>query len=317
MYKRTSFTGRVAAIERLEVRTLYTFVPVAGVAPVVDNDGNSYVLGSDGPLMAVRRFTPDGEPDSAWAPDGVYNVSTFLGGPPDGVVREVDIPRAMTIDTARKTLFVAGSTDDQWAVARINIPSGDTGWSWHAHFLTGTADALSLDFSRPAPRLGVAGTSATGEVQLAVLFAYDGPLGPDDPGPSHNGGAFDPSFGGGTGYATAPASASPASAGASGAVAASAVLKLDNLPFFNRGSANDEWLVQRTVTSANPGGATLTRKAVVGFRPDGTLSPRFANNRGVALFTLWGDRPVAPSGTLQPTRSRDAALSLAQSADLL
>jgi hypothetical protein len=266
--------------------------------------------------MAVRRFTPDGEPDSAWAPDGDYNLSTFQGGSPDGQINEVDVPRAMTIDTAHNTLFVAGSTDDQWAVARINIPWGDSGWSWHAHFLTGTADALSLDFSRPDPRLGVAGTSATGEVQLAVLFAYDGPWGPDDPSPPHPGGTFDTSFGGGTGYATAPAPASPASTGASGAVAASAVLKLDNLPFFNRGSANDEWLVQRTVTYPNPGGASVTRKAVVGFRPDGTMSPRFANNRGLALFTIWGDGAVAPHVGSAVLTGRSRAFDLAQPLNL-
>ena len=316
MSKRMSLPRQISGIEALEVRTLYSFVPAAGVASVVDNDGNSYVLGSDGPRMAVRRFTPEGEPDSAWAPDGVYNLNTFQ---PQDQEDEVDIPRAMTIDTQRRTLFVAGSTNDQWAVARINIPWGDSGWAWHAHLLTGTADALSLDFSKPAPRLGVAGTSAAGEVQLAVLYAYDTPDGPVQPTPIHSGGTLDTSFGGGTGYATAPAPASAASAHASGTVAASAVLKLDNLPFFNTGAANDEWLVRRTVTSSPgaDGAAATSQPSVIGFRRDGTISPRFANNRGVALFTLWGNRPIGARNAPAPLQSGGGAtLNLAHSTEL-
>jgi len=113
--------------------------------------------------------------------------------------------------------------------------------------------------------------------------------------------------------------ASAASAHASGTVAASAVLKLDNLPFFNTGAANDEWLVRRTVTSSPgaDGAAATSQPSVLGFRRDGTISPRFANNRGVALFTLWGNRPIGARNAPAPLQSGGGAtLNLAHSTEL-
>ena len=72
--------------------------------------------------------------------------------------------------------------------------------------------------------------------------------------------------------------------------------------------------MRQTVTSA--GRAAVSHQSVIGFRGDGTVSTRFANNRGVALFTLWGDRRVVPAKASVSLSSPGPALSLAQSTDL-
>jgi hypothetical protein len=277
----------IMAIEGLETRLLFAFTAAQPpIAPVVDDAGNSYVLGTDDLRMAVARYKPNGELDTAWANDGVHTMAKFT----DEEVQ--DVPTAMTI-SKYGYLFVAGSSSGQWAVGRVNIDSAGSGQAWEGHYLTGTVNALSLDRSRDDRRLGVAGTSASGEVQVAVLYSFD------TPGPGsefHNGGTFDTSIGGGAGFVTAPASIYKLPASSAVSTSAAAIVKRDDLPSVRPGEGGNEWLVQGTVNYSPGNGSKRSRSFVVDFRPDGSSTARFDRGRGAASFDLFGGSAISSGG---------------------
>ena len=146
-----------------------------------------YVLGTDDLRMAVARYKPGGELDTGWAIDGVHTMQRF------DLDDVQDVPTSIVIDKYGQ-LFVAGSSNGQWAIGRVNIDSAGTGWAWQSHYFTGTVNALALDESQDERRLAVAGTTAAGEIRVAVLYSYDTGV------PDQNGGGLDTSFGDGAGY---------------------------------------------------------------------------------------------------------------------
>jgi hypothetical protein len=249
----------------------------------MDRAGNSYVLGTQGPRMAVTRYTPAGQLDAAWADHGTYVMSRFTA---DDVA---DIPKAIVIDRSNQLLYVAGSSDNEWAVGRVVI--NDTGLhSWKSRFLTGTASALWLDTSENNFRLGVAGTSANGEIQVAVLYAVDTRVSGQ---PFHSGGTLDTSFGNGTGYATAPASLLRVPGNFASSVSVSSLVERDDLSGVPAGEGENEWLVSGTVTfSPGHSGMTRSRPVVVDFQPDGTAAARTGNGNAGAPLDVFGRRPV-------------------------
>ena len=282
--------------EALESRVLFAFTPAQPpIPPVVDPARNTYVLGTDGLRMAVARYKPGGALDTGWAIDGIHTMSRFTR---DDVQ---DVPKAITIGRYGH-LFVAGSSGGQWAVGRVNIDSAGYNHAWQGHYLTGTVTALWLDRSEDETRLGVAGTNADGDVQVAVLYAFDS----DDPGNSHPGGSLDTSFGGGTGFATAPDSVFKLPAGSFVSASAWGLVERDDLPFVPAGAGENEWLVGATVTySPSQGGQDRSRAlAVVDFRPDGSSTARLDRGGSKAMVDLFDGRAIAAGveGVQAPAR---------------
>jgi hypothetical protein len=270
-------------IEGLEARLLFAFAPAQpAIPPVVDPQGNSYVLGTDDLRMAVARYKPNGDLDTGWAIDGVHTMQRF------DLDDVQDVPTSIVIDKYGQ-LFVAGSSNGQWAIGRVNIDSAGTGWAWQAHYFTGTVNALSLDEAQDERRLGVAGTTATGEIQVAVLYSYDTGV------PDQNGGGLDTSFGDGAGYVTAPASTYRLGPSSSPSASASALVQRADLPFAQPGQGKNEWLVRGTVGSpAAASGVTRSRPVVVDFLPDGSARAQFDNARGQVWSDLFSDHRVNP-----------------------
>jgi hypothetical protein len=241
------------------------------------------VLGTDDLRMAVARYKPTGELDTGWAIDGVHTMQRF------DLDDVQDVPTSIVIGKYGH-LFVAGSSNGQWAIGRVNIDSAGTSWAWQSHYFTGTVNALALDEAQDERRLGVAGTTAAGELQVAVLYSYDTGI------PDQNGGGLDMSFGNGAGYVTAPASTYKLSAGAPVA-SASALVKRADLPSARSVAGGNDWLVRGTLTSSQATGAPArSRPVVVDFLPDGSTRAQFDNARGQAWSDLFSVSPIRRSG---------------------
>jgi len=270
-------------MEQLEARVLFAFAPAdPPIAPVMDAAGNSYVLGTDGLRLAVARYKPSGELDTGWAIQGVDTMQFRSEN-------TQDVPAAIVI-SRYGTLFVAGNSGGEWAIGRLEPTVAGHGQHWQAHYLPGTVKALWLDTSENDMRLGVAGTDPAGNIQVAVLYPYDVVR----ERPFHNGGSFDTSFGGGTGYAVAPASIYKLPPGSYKNVSVTGLAERDDLPSARPGEGENEWLVSGTVTYS-PGNSNKdrSRAVVVDFRPDGSSIAQFDRGRGEATTDPFGCRALA------------------------
>jgi hypothetical protein len=243
------------------------------IASVVDDDGTTYVLGTDGKRMAVTRFTTAGAVDTSWTATGSYTLTPFT------TATNQDTPRAMAIDKDSNLLYVAGSSGGKWAISRINIDNmGTTPQAWSTSILTGTANALWLDSTDGNTTIGVAGTSSTNLIQMAVLFAIDQGSGQS----FHAGGTLETDFGNGTGFATAPNSVYGLPSGWIAFSSASAIIEGDDVGF----GGEDEWYVSGTVnyccTGCNP--SSGSDMVIVDFLQDGSTNTAFGNGHGAALY---------------------------------
>jgi hypothetical protein len=255
------------------------------IASVVDDDGTTYMLGTDGKRMVVTRFTTTGAVDTSWTATGSYTLTQFTTS------TNQDTPRAMAIDKDRNLLYVAGSSGGKWAISRINIDSmSTTPQAWSTTILTGTANALWLDSTDGNTTIGVAGTSSSNQIQMAVLFAIDQGFGAN----FHAGGTFDTDFGNGTGFATA----------------ANSTYNIPNWTIFSSASAiiegddvgigdEDEWFVSGTVNYCCLGGNPTSGSdmVIVDFLADGTTDTTFGNGHGAALYNTCS--PSSPTGVAQ------------------
>jgi hypothetical protein len=242
-------------------------------ATVVDDVNRSYVLSVDGKRMAVTRFTATGQLDTACATNGTFVLASFTSPTIQ------DTPRAMTIDAANHILYVAGGSNNKWAVSRIDIDSMPNPVQlWPQTLLTGTATGLWLDTTDGKDRIGIAGTSAGNEIQMAMLYAVDvgDPL--NDPAHFHHAGSYT-DFANGVGYATAPNTIygiDPTNT--VWASSAAVVVGDDNdIP-------TEDWFVSGTVNYCSSATSHASDMVVVDFTPDGTTRSGWGNGNGAALF---------------------------------
>jgi hypothetical protein len=254
------------------------------IAVASDTDGTSYVLSIDGKRFAVSRFTPTGQLDTAWATNGTYVLPAFTSTTIN------DIPKAMTMDKGRNLLYVAGTSNDKWAVARVNIDALATvPVEWQRSILTGSANALWLDSTDGNTKIGIAGTNSSSQIQMTVLYAVDSF---DFEGTFHSAGTNDTSFGGGTAVATANNAIYGVLPQYSVSASASAILEGDDI----RGlGLDEEWFVAGTVTyccgSCTPSGGS--DMVIVDFLQDGSTDTSFGNGNGAALYNT-----AAPSAVV-------------------
>jgi hypothetical protein len=259
------------------------------IATVVDENNNTYVLSIDGKRMAVTRFKTNGTIDTTtgWTTTGTYILPYFTN------VNNQDTPRAMAIDTYNHYLFVAGGSGGKWAVARLNyndIRNNALGWT--ASVLTGTANALSVDTTDQHgsdPKLGVAGTNTSNQIEMGVLHEKDGF--------NYNGGTFDTSWGGGTGHAAAANSIYGVPSPYVVTASASSILEGDDAPF--SGGVDEEWFVSGTVGyccgSCTP--STGSDMVIVDFLSSGQTDTTFGNGNGAALYNSCCASCVVSSGS--------------------
>jgi uncharacterized delta-60 repeat protein len=243
------------------------------ISSVVDAVGNTYVLGTDGKRMVVTRFDTTGVTDTSWTSTGSYTLDPFT------TTTNQDTPRAMAIDKDRNLLYVAGSSGGQWAISRINIDSmSTTPQAWTTTMLTGTANALWVDTTDLGFTIGVAGTSSSNLIQMAVLWAVDNGFGAG----FHAGGTLDTSFGSGNGYATAANSIYGIGSTWSVFSSAAAIIEGDDVGIGDE----DEWFVSGTVnyccTGCSP--SSGSDMVIVDFLEDGTTDTTFGNGHGAALY---------------------------------
>jgi hypothetical protein len=243
------------------------------ISAAVDTDGTSYVLGIDGKRMSITRFTPTGLLDTSWASSGTYVLPQFTTSTAQ------DTPRAMAMDTTRNLLYVAGGSNNQWAVARVNVDSLSTvPIAWQRSILTGTATGVWLDSTDGNSKVAFCGTSSASQIQVTVLFAIDTFEG----GTWHSAGTTDTGFASPNGYATVPASVygipgSPISVTAS----ASAIIEGDDVGLGD----DEEFFVSGTVTyccAAN--GATGSNMVLIDVLSDGTTETGWGNGNGAATI---------------------------------
>ena len=258
------------------------------IASVVDNDNNTYVLSIDGKRMAVTRFKPDGTLDTgaSWKSTGTYVLN------PITLSTVQDTPKAMAIDLDNNYLYVVGTSNSMWAAARININFINTtpeGWHWHD--FTGTANAVWLDWSDAGDKIGVAGTTSSGNMQVAVLYATDQP--------GITGGTLDTDFANGIGYVTVPSSIYGITGTSPNVSAsASAIFEGDDVPG-GFGGVEGEWFVSGTVSYSCAGGGGTTSGSdmvVIDYLWDGSTRSGWGNGSGAALFnTCNASLPVGGS----------------------
>jgi len=124
------------------------------------------------------------------------------------------------------------------------------------------------------------GTSASNEIQMAVLWAKTKTVG----GIVHAGGTFDGVFAGGVGYATAPNSVYGLDPAVSASVRASATALAEEDDITEEGE-DERWFVSGSVSwCSGPDGERAGDMVVVDFEFDGTTRSGWGNGNGAALF---------------------------------
>jgi hypothetical protein len=242
----------------------------------VDEVNRTYVLSVDGKRMAVTRFTATGQIDGGWATGGTYVVQSFT------LPTVQDVPKAMALDPVNHELYVAGSSNGNWAITQIHVNTLATlPQGWIATPFAGTADGLWLDSSDDFDELGVAGTTSSGTIQVAVLLPFGS--GTQNPGALAN------NYANGAGFVAVPNSAYGITGTAPVVSAtASALFETDDPEVPGGGIGEAEFFVSGTVSYCNAGttnNISGSDMVVINIKEAGNgLRAGWGNGNGVALF---------------------------------